>query len=976
MRLGESLSGSWDFGLDPEGSRDVTSLSLDRAITVPLPWQAAFPELQHYSGYAWYRRTVDLDDDKLDGELLLHFGAVDYWCQVFINGSLAGEHEGGYTPFTIPARQYLHAGSNELAVRVYDSAQEGITVPRWPDYPGDPGASKPPFNAEDVPHGKQEWYINAGGIWQDVTLTAVPATYISHVQVTPNIHSGEALVSVEVVLRGAEPVSGTLQVSVGADGEAVTEMVALERGQQSYEVKLKVDGARLWSLEDPHLYAATVTLQLESGEPDEVSVRFGFREISTEDGKILLNGEPVYLLSALDQDLYPDTIYTVPSREYLEDEFRKAKELGLNCLRCHIKPPDPVYLDLADEMGLLVWAEIPSWRTFYVKGTRLENQLNLGETIQGRVEQTLRDMVRRDFNHPSLVIWTIVNEDWGTSLPLSASDRRWVDGMYELCKTLDPTRLVVDNSPCAHPWGPNIHVRSDLDDFHFYGNIPDQAASFAAMMEQVNMRPLWTYSSYGDAKRTGQEPLVLSEFGNWGLPTLDNLRRPYGGDPPWFSLGPWWSGWEGEPGWPRGVDERFKRYGLDKIWGSYEEFARATQWHQFNAMKYEIEAMRRQPNIMGYVITELSDIYWESNGLLDFYRNPKAYHDAFGMINSPDVVVPQVRSYNCWDDKQVLARLYASRYSGADWSDPVLRWKIEGGDEGETRIPALNRGDTITLGRVHWRLPRLEQTRMVDVQLSIGGAGGVELATNRLSLLVLPSALRATNMREPLAVILRDDVPGIDEGEVLGRPGEGMEWMPTDDTVAENPPEDDHQPITLRATLRKLGYHVQTELTLDTRLAVTNYPTPELLRWVRDGGDLVFISEGPSPFFWVQPRGGAYSGSWLTSFSWLRADVHKRLSVTNPLGLPYASVMPRGTIVGLPVEDPAVQPDLLAGMVSGWVGNPAVHTVQFRYGRGRVVMTTFKLEEASRDAVAVAMLHDLLEHLHTGECQPTLRANY
>lgn len=976
MRLWESLSGSWEFGLDPDGTSDVSSLSLDRAITVPMPWQAVFPELQQYSGYAWYRRTVDIEEQQLAGELLLHFGAVDYWCQVFINGKLAGEHEGGYTPITIAARQFLQAGRNEVAVRVYDSAQEGILVRRWPDYPDDPGVSKPPFNAEDVPHGKQEWYINAGGIWQDVVLATVPAIYINHAQVTPDIHTSEARVSVEIASGRGGAESGTITVSISSGGDTVTASMPLRRDQQSYELSIKVDGARLWSLEDPHLYTATVTLQPESGESDEVSVRFGFREISASDGKIYLNGEPVYLLSALDQDLYPDTIYTVPSREYLEDEFRKAKELGLNCLRCHIKPPDPVYLDLADEMGLLVWAEIPSWRTFYVKGTLLGNQLDLGATIQRRVEQTLREMVRRDFNHPSLVIWTIVNEDWGTSLPLSASDRKWIDGMYDFCKSLDPTRLVVDNSPCAHPWGPNIHVRSDLDDFHFYGNIPDQAASFAAMMDQVNMRPLWTYSSYGDARRTGQEPLVLSEFGNWGLPELENLRKSYGADPPWFAIGPWWSGWEGEPGWPKGADERFKRFGLDKIWRDYEEFARATQWHQFAAMKYEIEAMRRQPNIQGYVITELSDIYWESNGLLDFYRNPKVYHDLFRMINAPDVIVSQIKSYNCWDDRQVLARLHASRFSGADWSDPVLRWAIKGGDEGETRIPALQRGETRTLGRVHWQLPRVEHSQMVDVRLSVVGSGGTELARNQLSLLVLPSGLRATTMREPVAVILREDVPGINEGELLGRPGEGMEWMPTDDTLAENPPEDDLQPITLRPTLRKLGYHVQTELTLDTRLAITNYPNPELLKWVRDGGDLLFISEGPSPFFWVQPRGGAYSGSWLTSFSWLRADIHKRLNVTNPLSLPFASIMPRGTIVGLPVEDPAVQPDLLAGMVSGWVGNPAIHTVQFRYGRGRVLMTTFKLEEASRDAVAVAMLHDLIAHLHSGECQPTLKANY
>ena len=236
---------------------------------------------------------------------------------------------------------------------------------------------------------------------------------------------------------------------------------------------IQVADHRLWDTHDPYLYTLIISLDPDdAGMEDEVSLRFGFREVSTRDGKILLNGEPIYLLSALDQDMYADTIYTVPSEEFLRDEFHKAKELGLNCLRCHIKPPDPLYLDLADEMGLLVWTEIPSWRTFYLRGSIHKNQLDLGSTIQHRAEQTLREMIRRDYNHPSIIIWTIVNEDWGTSLPLSASDRRWVSGMYDLCKQLDPTRLVVDNSPCPHEWGPNIHVHSDLDDFHFYANIP------------------------------------------------------------------------------------------------------------------------------------------------------------------------------------------------------------------------------------------------------------------------------------------------------------------------------------------------------------------------------------------------------------------------------------------------------------------------------------------------------------------------
>jgi len=182
----------------------------------------------------------------------------------------------------------------------------------------------------------------------------------------------------------------------------------------------------------------------------------------------------------------------------------------------------------------------------------------------------------------------------------------------------------------------------------------------------------------------------------------------------------------------------------------------------------------------------------------------------------------------------------------------------------------------------------------------------------------------------------------------------------------------------LEQSLRLVGYCTTARLTPDTRLAVTNYPNVELLRWVRAGGDLLFLScNGPSPFYWTQRRTGAYSGNWTTSFSWLRPGIHARLSIANPLSLPFLHVMPRHTILGLPVSDRAIQADFLAGMVSGWVRHPAIHTVQFRYGRGRVIMTTFALQEALPDDPAgVAMFHDLIDHLCSDACQPTLTANY
>src|SRR5215210_5886370 len=123
MRNNYSLSGIWQFQLDPDGALTCATLSPEQEIQVPLPWQAAFPELERYSGYAWYRRNFSLDDEWLGGEVLLRFGAVDYWCQVFVNGQLVGEHEGGYTEFTLPIKQAVRKGSNELTVRVYDAIQ-------------------------------------------------------------------------------------------------------------------------------------------------------------------------------------------------------------------------------------------------------------------------------------------------------------------------------------------------------------------------------------------------------------------------------------------------------------------------------------------------------------------------------------------------------------------------------------------------------------------------------------------------------------------------------------------------------------------------------------------------------------------------------------------------------------------------------------------------------------------------------------
>jgi hypothetical protein len=446
--------------------------------------------------------------------------------------------------------------------------------------------------------------------------------------------------------------------------------------------------------------------------------------------------------------------------------------------------------------------------------------------------------------------------------------------------------------------------------------------------------------------------VIVSEFGNWGLASVQPYLAQNGGqEPAWFNLGPWWSGWEGEPGWINGVLERFRRFGLDAIFGDYEAFATASQWHQHHALKFEIETMRRMSAVMGYVITEFTDLYWECNGLLDFDRRPKAFHDVMRRFNALDVFAAQPSRYAVWDNEILGLRPFVSHFSPRNWAGATLQVSL--GDETATAsITDVARGTVEALPAQTWRVPPVRRAEVVTFDLQATDNAGQELAHNHAQVLVLPSSAARAAYAGSLAMI-ENLVPG---SETL-----------------------EQELIRFETGVRSLGYNAVRSLDGDTRLALSMSPTPELLSWVRAGGDLLFLCMGVSPFFWPQSRGGAYSGNWMTGWSWLRPGIHRRLDhpELNPLKLPFMDVMPRYTIVGLPVESPEIQPDLLAGQFTGWINHPAVHTVQFRYGQGRVVMTTFALAEAlGADPVATAMFHDLIDHLAEGRCQPTLRSNW
>jgi beta-galactosidase/beta-glucuronidase len=534
-----SLDGAWDFQLDPDNGADITTIQEWRTAEVPLPWQAQFDDLRLINGVAWYRRHFAYTPGSHAGAAILHFGAVDYFAQVWLNGHKLGDHEGGYLPFEFDVTQELLGGENELVVRVVDPSDDRQIFPDMP------------FG--EIPHGKQSWYGPIGGIWQSVWLEQRPATFIRSLRLFPQPAAG--VVVVAATLSGALPANAALHATVYDPSGLVVAEAALDAGGHG---QAQLTGApALWSPDTPHLYRVEATLSAGGQVQDTLSDTCGFRTVEARDGRIYLNGQPIYLRGVLDQAYYPETIYTVPSVAYLEDQARKAKALGLNCLRTHIKIEDPRYYEVADRLGLLIWTEIPNW-------------VLLTPATDRRAKATFQAMVERDGNHPSIIAWTLINENWGTDLTRNPQHRTWLIDFYHAAKQIDPTRLIVDNSACKT----NAHVAGDLEDYHPYKAIPDHFDEWDEWVDEFadrNSRWIW-YADCQDQRRQGL-PLIVSEFGNWGLPNPDTLKEN-GAEPWWFQTGHEWGDGIVHP---HAMRPRFDYFGLKKVFGSFEQFIADSQ---------------------------------------------------------------------------------------------------------------------------------------------------------------------------------------------------------------------------------------------------------------------------------------------------------------------------------------------------------------------------------------------------------------
>ncbi|HMI65544.1 MAG TPA: glycoside hydrolase family 2 TIM barrel-domain containing protein, partial [Cyclobacteriaceae bacterium] len=470
--LDQGLSGKWNEGNQP----------FAKQINVPFPWGSLLSGVKDMADIAWYKREITIPPEWKNKRVFLTIGASDWQTTVWLDGRLLGTHQGGYTPFSFELPEVKYGQVQKLVVRADDKRRD-FTL-----------------------YGKQG-YGNARGIWQTVYLEARGKEFIEAVQFIPDIDHEQ--VTATITLPEETTADVPVLISIKTSGLPVSKEVILLKGKDKVRVPLSLPQPHLWSLDDPYLYEAEVKL----GD-DVVKTYFGMRSISvvnlpgTEFPYVALNNKPVYLQLTLDQSYHPEGFYTFPSDEFMRKEIERAKSIGLTGIRTHVKVEVPRKLYWADKLGVLVMADLPnSWGEPDAK-------------MQQEAEGTFRDMVKRDFNHPSIFSWILFNETWGLRTTVEEAGKRtakylpetqlWVSSMYYLAKSLDPTRLAEDNSICCGAG----HTQTDINSFHEY---------LPGWQWEENLKELTERSFEGSTFqfeagfKQGRQPKINSECGNvWG----------------------------------------------------------------------------------------------------------------------------------------------------------------------------------------------------------------------------------------------------------------------------------------------------------------------------------------------------------------------------------------------------------------------------------------------------------------------------
>jgi len=458
-----NLNGLWDYAILKAGLAEPSKF--DGQILVPFAVESSLSGVQKTVGdqnEVWYKRNFTVPSKWKNDKVLLHFGAVDWKSEIWLNDIKIGSHTGGYTPFSFDIRPFLNkTGDQKLVVRVWDPTDNGFQ-------PRGKQTSKP----------NSIWYTAVTGIWQTVWMEPVADKYIENIRSTSNIDKSQLTVNVE---SNGTTSADVVEVKV-YDGKNI---LSTTKASSCQKLEISIPDAKLWSPETPFLYTMKINLISNGKVIDQVDSYFAMRKISTKRDKngivrLELNNKAYFQYGPLDQGWWPDGLYTAPTDEALKYDIQKTKDFGFNMIRKHVKVESARWYMHCDQLGMLVWQDMPSgdhspqWQSHnYFNG----NELKRSAESEANYRKEWKGIMDFVYSNPSVVCWVPFNEAWGQFK---------TPEIVEWTKSYDPSRLV---NPAS---GGNHYPVGDMLDLHNYPG-PE----------------MYLYD--------GQRPTVLGEYGGIGL---------------------------------------------------------------------------------------------------------------------------------------------------------------------------------------------------------------------------------------------------------------------------------------------------------------------------------------------------------------------------------------------------------------------------------------------------------------------------
>ena len=693
-RVRQSLDGQWRFRFDARDTGETNGWFRtgvrERICQVPGSWQIVFDDLSNTVGTAWYEREFKLDARFRNRRIAVVFCGANYHARIWVNGQLAGEHEGGQLPFALDISTLARFDRvNRITVRVSDPADQ-LELPVGP--------------AHTEMH-------RVSGIWRGVWLEATGTTYVSDLHAAPDIDAAVAHIQTSITSppRDREKSTTLRLLALRTDGRqhAAQIRLVLPKSDQAYSIvvkaTIKIDDPWLWTPDTPHLYQLQAELADDDGTLDAASTHFGMRKIDIHGTQVRLNNRPIFLRGVNDWQDTPDKNqylpqYRPPSDADFRREVKLIKKMGFNVVRKACQIEDHRFLDWADRLGLLVYGEPPyTWRI-------TENSIR-------RWRQQLVGWVRRDRNHPSVIFWGLYNANAGLSpmpypygggevnkglSPTRDEQQQMVTTARSLVRKLDRTRPIIDTNG-----GPAFST--DINAAMIYGvNGP-----------QFHVKSRQRYAGL----RAAGKPFLIGEVGGYVFyPDMDKFKKQWGGRTPLPIVRNAGRGWGETQKMGVGYEKRFYDWGLDRVYGSFAGLAKQHDWSVFADLKDEMEQIRKNPDLCGYVITAFSNIGPFVHGMVDYDMSLRPFHAALASFQTPDLLIIDWSALNYWSDDKFVANVTLSHYSDTPIHDGVAKWRLEGFAQdldvdirGQLSRISMDQAGVKSVGQIVFTTPQVER---------------------------------------------------------------------------------------------------------------------------------------------------------------------------------------------------------------------------------------------------------------------------